>query len=138
MPEQWQSNRIQSASADQLVQGSRSCATILSPCKGSLDESLVKRYLSLAGMGTNVAGSWQKAVKLLQECSSKQSDSAEADAAECRVHDLIDKLMELPTPPKAVWKKMVQQLQVCSTQDAPTCCSPVTDSSAAVLTAPGW
>ena len=62
-------------------------------------------------MGTNLAGSWQKAVKLLQDCSTRQAHSAEAEAA---LHDLIVKLDGLPTPPKAVWKKLVQQLQVCT------------------------
>jgi hypothetical protein len=50
-------------------------------------------------MGTNLAGSWQKAVKLLQDCSTRQAHSAEAEAA---LHDLIVKLDGLPTPPKAV------------------------------------
>jgi hypothetical protein len=64
-------------------------------------------------MGTNVAASWQKAAKLLQDCSTRQPNSAEAQTAVQSVHDLISKLMDLPTPPKAVWKKLVQQLQVC-------------------------
>jgi hypothetical protein len=64
-------------------------------------------------MGTNVAGSWQKAVKFLEECNTKQTGTIEAEAALRRVHDSFAKLRELPTPPKAVWKKLVQQLQVC-------------------------
>jgi hypothetical protein len=71
-------------------------------------------------MGTNVASLWQKAVKLLQSCSTRQFDNsdAEAEAVVHRVCDLIDKLKDLPTPPKAVWKKLVQQLQVsCAIKD---------------------
>jgi hypothetical protein len=64
-------------------------------------------------MGTNVAALWQKAVKLLQDCSARQNGSTEANAALKGATDLIDKLTELPNPPKAVWKKLVQQLQVC-------------------------
>jgi hypothetical protein len=66
-------------------------------------------------MGTNVAGAWDKAAKLLQESSTKQPGSAEANAVLRRVQDsnLLDKLDELPTQPKAVWKKLVLQLKVC-------------------------
>jgi hypothetical protein len=72
-------------------------------------------------MGTNAAVLWQKAAELLQESSSRQTNSAdvllspytlEAQPALRRVHDLLEKLHNLPTPPKAVWKKVVQQLQV--------------------------
>lgn len=64
-------------------------------------------------MARNVAGSWQKVVKLVQDCSTRQAESAEAQAAVQSVQDLIGQLKQLPTPPKAVWKKVVQQLQVC-------------------------
>jgi hypothetical protein len=64
-------------------------------------------------MGTNLAGSWQKVVKLLQECSTRQTGSTGTEAVIRSVQDLIDKMQHLPAPPKAVWKKLVQQLQVC-------------------------
>lgn len=63
-------------------------------------------------MGTNVAALWQKVAKLLQDCSTLHADSIEAQAALHSVHDLVEKLLQLPTPPKAVWKKLVQQLQL--------------------------
>jgi hypothetical protein len=69
-------------------------------------------------MGTNVAGSWQKAVKLLQDiqllqdCTAKEADREKAVAALEKLVDLVYKLEHLPTPPKAVWKKLLQQ-QVC-------------------------
>ena len=63
-------------------------------------------------MGANVVASWQKVVKLLQDCSTRQTDSA-AEAALQSVHKLTCQLEKFPTPPKAVWKKLVQQLQVC-------------------------
>jgi hypothetical protein len=63
-------------------------------------------------MGTNVAALWQKVVKLLQDCTL-HADSIEAQAALQSVEfELVEKLLQLPTPPKAVWKKLVQQLQV--------------------------
>lgn len=62
-------------------------------------------------MGTNVAGLWQKAAKLLQD-STRQTDSAGQEATLRTVHGFIGMLYELPTPPKAVWKKLVQQLKV--------------------------
>jgi hypothetical protein len=87
-------------------------------------------------MGTNVAALWQKAVKLLQDCSTRQNNSAasasaillqqnnsaEAQSAVQSVQDLMKKLDELPTPPKAVLKKIVQQLQVWCAQDVQLCC----------------
>ena len=72
-----------------------------------------------AAMGTNVAGSWQKAAKLLQEYSTRQADTQEAKAALRSVQELLVKLEKLPMPPKAVWKKLVQQLQVCCAQELP-------------------
>jgi hypothetical protein len=65
-------------------------------------------------MSANVAVLWQRAVKLLQDCSS---GSADAESSLQSVQDLLEKLEQLPTPPKAVWKKLVQQLQVCCAQD---------------------
>jgi hypothetical protein len=65
-----------------------------------------------AGMGTNVASTWDKVAKLLQEGSTKQPDSAEASTALVIVQHLVDKVCELPSPPKAVWKKLVLQLKV--------------------------
>lgn len=64
-----------------------------------------------AGMGTNIAGLWGKAAQQLKDIT-KQPGSAEAEAALTSVQDLIDKLQDLPTPPKAVWKKLVQQKKV--------------------------
>jgi hypothetical protein len=78
-----------------------------------LPEYLEIRLIVRAGMGSNVAGSWQQAVKLLEKCSTMQTGSAEAKAALRSVRGLIDKLNGLPTPLKAVWKKLVHQLQVC-------------------------
>jgi hypothetical protein len=63
-------------------------------------------------MVTFVAGAWQKAVKLLQECSTKQTGSTEAEAAFSRMYQALNILNKTPTPPKAVKKKLVQQLQV--------------------------
>lgn len=68
--------------------------------------------VTCAGMGTNAAAMWDKVAKLLQDCSNMQPDSADADAVLDSVHRLMRKLEQLPTPPKAVWKKLVQQLKV--------------------------
>jgi hypothetical protein len=73
--------------------------------------------LTSAGMGTNVAGAWDKAAKLLQESSTMQPGSVVANTALRCVQDLTDRLEQLPTQPKAVWKKLVQQLKV--RQDTP-------------------
>ena len=59
-------------------------------------------------MGSNAAHLWQRAAKLLQECSTGSGDT---ESALRSVRDL-GKLEKLPLPPKAVWKKVVQQLQV--------------------------
>jgi hypothetical protein len=63
-------------------------------------------------MGTNVAGTWQETAKILQDCSTKQPGRAAARMAVCSVQNLLNKLLELPSQPKAVWKKLVQQLKV--------------------------
>jgi hypothetical protein len=63
-------------------------------------------------MGTNAAAMWAKVAKLLQDCSTMQPGSADADAVLDGVYRLMEKLVELPTPPKAVWKKLVQQHKV--------------------------
>jgi hypothetical protein len=65
-----------------------------------------------AGMGTNAAGAWQKVAKLLQECRTKQLNSAEVVPTLKSVQQLLDRLEKLPAAPKAVWKKLVQQLKV--------------------------
>ena len=51
-----------------------------------------------AGMGTNVALLWDKAAKMLQECSTMQPGSADADAVLDNVEQVMVKLQELPTP----------------------------------------
>jgi hypothetical protein len=65
-----------------------------------------------AGMGTNIAGAWQEVAKLLQDYSTKQPGSADANAALDQVQHLVAKLDQLPSPPKAIWKKLVQQIKV--------------------------
>jgi hypothetical protein len=63
-------------------------------------------------MGTNVAGAWDKAAKLLHNCcSTKQLGSAETKEALLSVKHLVDRICETPAP-RAVWKKLVQQLKV--------------------------
>lgn len=64
-------------------------------------------------MGTNFATSWQRIAKLLQDGSS---GSATADAAVRSVVGELDRLKQLPMPPKAVWKKLVQNMKVCCDQ----------------------
>lgn len=77
------------------------------------------RYSSVVtGMATNVAASWQKVVKLLQDCSTIQTGSAAGQAAVHSVERLIIMLHQTPTPPKAVWKKLLQ-LQVCCARVLP-------------------
>jgi hypothetical protein len=66
-------------------------------------------------MRTNIAGVWDKAAKLLLDCSTQQDGSAEAEAALRLVNALHDKLQSVDAQPKASWKKMVQQLKVCAT-----------------------
>lgn len=63
-------------------------------------------------MCTNIAGVWDKAAKLLLDCSTQQDGSAEAEAAVRHVRALHDKLESVDAQPKASWKKMVQQLKV--------------------------
>lgn len=67
-------------------------------------------------MGTNVAGAWDRAAKLLQS-STKQPISAEAQAALISVQHLVYHVCELPPAPKAVWKKLVQELKVGCAQE---------------------
>lgn len=62
-------------------------------------------------MGTSVVGLWGQAVQLLRDATK--------DAASCadlslffRVKPVHDKLNSLPPPPKATWRKLVQQ-EVC-------------------------
>lgn len=45
-----------------------------------------------AAMGTPAAAAWQKAVKLLQGCSTRQTDRGEADAAVEKVYIIINKM----------------------------------------------
>jgi hypothetical protein len=72
-----------------------------------------------AGRGTNVAAAWQKVVKLLQDCSTKQP--GKADAALSDVQKLLRRLATLPPAPKAVWKKLVQQQKVSEEAQAVAC-----------------
>ena len=64
----------------------------------------------LAGMAT--AGAWQKAARLVQHCCDQQPGTAEEAAACYDAHELIEQLQRQPPPPKAAWKKLVQQLKV--------------------------
>lgn len=64
-------------------------------------------------MGANFATNWQRVAKLLQDGSS---GGANADAAVRSVVGMLDKLEQLHTPPKAVWKRLVQQMKVCCDQ----------------------
>jgi hypothetical protein len=54
-------------------------------------------------MGSSTVSLWQQAVKLLGDGIQTPADGIEA---------LVAKLQGLPPPPKAVWKRLVQQLQV--------------------------
>lgn len=60
-------------------------------------------------MGANVVTAWEQALRLLHDCNPGSSRrSAAADS----LSQLLDKLQQLPAPPKAAWKKLVQQLKV--------------------------
>ncbi len=63
-------------------------------------------------MGTNFASMWQKAAKLVSCSSTKQQGSPEAEAASLSAMALMNQLEQLNLPPKAVWKKLVQQMKV--------------------------
>ncbi len=63
-------------------------------------------------MGTSVAAIWAKAAKQLLECTTKEPGSGEAQALLLEAKGLVYKLQLDPTPPKAAWKKLVQQYQV--------------------------
>jgi hypothetical protein len=63
-------------------------------------------------MGTNAAGVWDKAAKLLLDCTTQQPGSSEAAASLVQATTLIGKLIQLDSIPKAAWKKLVQQLKV--------------------------
>jgi hypothetical protein len=54
---------------------------------------------------------WQQAVKALQEMT-KDSYSCQSFTRYDALDALCTKLKDLPPPPKAAWKKLVQQLQV--------------------------
>ena len=67
-------------------------------------------------MGASSAvGLWKQAVKLLHDWPQQQPGSSTVDdefrCASIRV--LRAKLEALPPQPKAVWKKLIQQLKVC-------------------------
>lgn len=62
-------------------------------------------------MGANVIAAWEQAVRLLHDCN-RHAGSAQSSACCAAVEQLLDKLTELPTPPKALWQKLVQQLKV--------------------------
>ncbi len=65
-------------------------------------------------MGTSVAAAWAKAAKQLLECTTKEPGSAEAHALLQEAKGQVYKLQLASTPPKAAWKKLVQQHQVQS------------------------
>jgi hypothetical protein len=54
---------------------------------------------------------WQQAVKALQEMT-KDSSSCQSLTRYDALIALCEGLQNLPPPPKAAWKKLVQQLQV--------------------------
>ena len=61
-------------------------------------------------MKTSLLGLWEKVLKLLQD---RTLDLDPADIPQYHsVRDLVDKLRNMPPPPKSTWKKLVQQLQV--------------------------
>jgi hypothetical protein len=61
-------------------------------------------------MGAKVTAAWEQAVRLLHDCNIHSGGEQSACCA--AVEQLLDKLTALPTPPKAVWKKLVQELKV--------------------------
>ncbi len=63
-------------------------------------------------MGTNAAGTWNKAANLLQDCIKMDPDSAEARALLLEANKQLLKLQLAPTAPKSAWKKLVHQYQV--------------------------
>lgn len=96
----------------QIVSKDRALSSSAIAAVEALNSAFRQNYSYFADMGANVATSWQQVVKLLQDCSTRPTDSAEAQAALQSVHKITCKLEKLDTPPKAVWKKLVQQLQV--------------------------
>jgi hypothetical protein len=68
-------------------------------------------------MGTNVISSWEQVVKLLRG-GTKDPASCADPSLYPRVVSLVTKLNSLPPPPRSVWKKLVQQLQVRSSHTA--------------------
>jgi hypothetical protein len=62
-------------------------------------------------MGTNTLAVWEQCTKQLQILTADPA-SAAAAAAAGRMLVLCDKLDTLPAPPKAGWKKLIQQLKV--------------------------
>jgi hypothetical protein len=62
-------------------------------------------------MGTKALATWEQCTKQLQILAADPASAASAVAAG-RILVLCDKLDTLPAPPKAVWKKLIQQLKV--------------------------
>lgn len=64
---------------------------------------------------SSAVGLWEQAVKLLrQQQPGSSSAAAGSDESLCdSIRELLVKLEPLPPQPKAVWKKLIQQLKVC-------------------------
>lgn len=62
-------------------------------------------------MGSGAVGVWEQAVKALQ-VMTKDSHCCQSLTQYDAVDALAEKLKSLPPPPKAAWKKLVQQVQV--------------------------
>lgn len=63
-------------------------------------------------MATSFVGVFETAVKLLRQ-GTKDAGSCEDTSLCRRVGALQQQLDQLPDPPKAAWKKLVVQQQVC-------------------------
>jgi hypothetical protein len=70
-------------------------------------------------MSTNAVGVWERAIKLLQDAARDPTNKPLQDSIIAQgLH-----LKHMPPPPKSTWKKLVQQLQVCtSTSIEHGCC----------------
>jgi hypothetical protein len=62
-------------------------------------------------MGSSVVTAWEQALRLLHDCSEHPGSTRQSAAADS-LSQLLNKLQQLPAPPKAAWKKLVLQLKV--------------------------
>jgi hypothetical protein len=86
-------------------------------------------------MSLNSIRTWQRVLQLLHDGAKDSISSDGYSEAYLAVMDILVKLRDL-TVPKSTFKKLVQQMQVCTAAHSNCCCSPAWQALGASAFAP--